>query len=181
MATDNGTPLLSISSQTSEAGKEEKKKTNNQRKRGRDGHDGVCTRCGTFLPEGYTYVRCAACRVQAKGYSKTQRDKARNNGICTMCKTRPIRPGKSNCEPCFEYGQCYNQKRRELAINAQKPDQAMREVDQESGEEKEPRPQEVQESDGQEHIKTDSGVADQADKIASGFGTDRMEINYLID
>jgi hypothetical protein len=170
MAIDNGASLPSNSSQASEAGKEKTK--DNGRRRDRDGHDRVCTRCGTFLLEGYTYVRCEACRVQAKGYTKTRRDKARKNGICTKCMKHPSKPGKSRCEPCSEYRKCYDQKMRELVMNAQKPDQAMREVDQESGEEKEPGLQEVQ----KEHLETDPGDAKPADEIALGSGTDRLII-----
>ncbi|KAK7958084.1 hypothetical protein PG988_012932 [Apiospora saccharicola] len=110
-----------------------------------------------------------------------EEEKKKTNTMVSAHGVHPVKPGRSICERCFQYGKWYKQKMREKTMNAQKPDQAMREVDQESSEEEEPRPQEVQDGDGQEHIETDPGDSNLADEIASGFGTDRMAIDFLVD
>lgn len=93
------------------------------------------------------------------------------------CKKRPRRPGKSQCERCFEYQANW---RRKQTDNAQKPGQTMSEVDQESDEE-ESFPEDLQDSEEQDHLETDPDDDDLVDEIVSGSGINRMAIDFIVN
>ncbi|KAK7926903.1 hypothetical protein PG985_003901 [Apiospora marii] len=158
------------------------------RSRWRNKRDGNCKICGVAMPEGETSV-CADCRVRRARGRKARSDNARKAGICVRCTKRPMSPGRVTCDPCNEDDKRHQRTRKQKLIrererereskqtaDAQNPDQALPEVDQEGGEE-----EEVQDSEDQDHMETDLGDTDMIDEIVSGAGLDRMTIDYIVN
>lgn len=62
--------------------------------------DHECTYCGCKLPDNYTFRKCEKCRKDWSEIAKYARRTAKKNGICTVCKAREARPGRTTCAIC---------------------------------------------------------------------------------
>lgn len=70
--------------------------------------NGMCIRCRKRKTDGI-YKTCTYCRAtQKKKYyekkaqtNKLTRHEAKENGICSLCCSRPILPGRNTCEQCY--------------------------------------------------------------------------------
>lgn len=72
--------------------------TNGTYKRRKANHE--CTYCGAKLPDSYKFLKCEKCLKADNEMAKYARKMALKAGLCTICKTRKARPGRTSCELC---------------------------------------------------------------------------------
>lgn len=82
---------------------------------------GVCTRCGKVPPEP-GYLDCSECKAKLhernNRWTAKKRDWCRANGICTVCKKRPVQTAvrkeghTTTCAWCYDKNQEYKAKHK---------------------------------------------------------------------
>ena len=100
-----------------------------QKLRGQRIKDGICTRCGKNTPEP-GYLDCTECKVKLhernNRYNVGRREWCRANGICTVCKKRPVQPAvrkeglTATCAWCYDRNQEYKASHKKPTNNGDK-------------------------------------------------------------
>lgn len=61
---------------------------------------GLCVKCRSVLPEGYTKVSCPGCVDKERVRQKKRRERLASEGLCVMCGGTIEDPGYRSCSTC---------------------------------------------------------------------------------
>lgn len=74
---------------------------------------GLCTRCGSPLPEGHPYLRCDRCLNSQQGANATRRRTRWNRRAASLCIRCGAPSGEHyQCQPCADQYNAYQREHR---------------------------------------------------------------------